>query len=86
MRFVVKYAVGDGCTWSSEVVLPVEYESAEALYVDFETAVRSAQRLGWRGYQFEVAGHEFDADDFLEGDLYTPPEILTVDEWFMQYS
>jgi len=86
MRLVIRYPVGDGYTWSGEVVLPVEYKSAEALYVDFEEAVRAAQRMGWRGYEFEVAGHEFDADDFLENDRYTPPEILTVDEWFSQYS
>jgi hypothetical protein len=86
MRLVLKYIVGDGYTWWGEMVRPVEYESAEALLVDFEAAVRSAQARGWREYRFEFAGHTFDADDFIQGDNYVPPEILTVDEWFQQHS
>jgi hypothetical protein len=86
MRLVIVYSVGDGYTWSGEVVLPVEYESAEALYVDFEEAVRSAHKGSWYEREFHIAGHKFVADNFLEQGNYYPPEILTVDEWFQQHS
>jgi hypothetical protein len=83
MRLVIKYTAGDGCSWSCEDVLPVEYESAEQLYVDFEAAARAAYAANV--YAFVVANREFHTDYFFYGaGTYNPPEILTVDEWFQQ--
>jgi hypothetical protein len=82
MRLVIKYAAGDGCTWWCEVVSPVEYESAEQLYVDFEDAARKAHMA--KVYAFVVAEGEFETDCFFDQGTYQPPEILTVDEWFRQ--
>jgi hypothetical protein len=83
MRLVIKYTAGDGCSWSCEDVLPVEYESAEQLYVDFEAAARAAKEI--KVYAFVVANREFHTDYFFYGaGTYNPPEILTVDEWFQQ--
>lgn len=31
-QFIVRYQIGDGCTWSAEVVRPVDAESAEEIY------------------------------------------------------
>ncbi len=32
-RFVLKYTVGDGCTYSCDIVVPIEAESIEEIYV-----------------------------------------------------
>jgi len=37
-KLVVSYTHGDGCTFSCDENVPVEYESAEQLTVDIETA------------------------------------------------
>lgn len=86
MRLVLKYTVGDGCTYHCDVVLPVEYESGEALLVDFEDAAQKARKANrsWYMAEFTLAGHEFLADSFFEDGVYCPPEVLTVDEWFNQ--
>jgi len=82
MRLVIKYTAGDGCSWSCDVVLPVEYESAEQLYVDFEAAARAAYAANV--YAFVVANREFETDCFFDRGTYLLPKILTVDEWFQQ--
>jgi hypothetical protein len=87
MRLVIEYNVGDGYTWSATNTVPVEYESAEAFFVEFEEACKEARvqpkqtRCCW--IEFTFAGLEWDATCFFtsDGDYY-PPEILTVDEWF----
>jgi hypothetical protein len=85
MRLVIKYTAGDGCTWWCDDVSPVEYESAEQLYVDFETAARASYAA--KVYVFVVADREFETGYFfLEDGTYNPPEILTVDEWFARSS
>ena len=86
MRLVIKYDAGDGCTWHCEVVRPVEYYSAEQLYMDFETLARDAHAKDWRdGKNFVFGKHTFDSTDFFLSDgTYNPPEILTLDEWFLQ--
>lgn len=35
MRLVIIYTVGDGCTYSAEVVEPLNYESVQAAKLDF---------------------------------------------------
>jgi hypothetical protein len=82
MRLVIKYDVGDGYTWWCDVVLPVEYESAEQFYVDFEDAARKAYMA--KVYAFVVADREFETGYFFDRGTYRPPKILTVDEWFQQ--
>lgn len=43
-RFVMVYSVGDGCTYSCEVVVPIEADSKEEIYVKFsEEAMRVRQ-------------------------------------------
>lgn len=86
MKLVLAYGQGDGCTYWSERTIPVEYESAEALIVDFENAAKSAYCSDH--WDFVFAGHTFDASDFFdknsfdENDDYMCPEIMTIDEWF----
>jgi hypothetical protein len=86
IRLVITYSAGDGCTYSCDVALPIEYESAEAAIVDFETAARAAQAA--RVAYFTFAGLQFDASDFFwrnhDEPRYYSPEFLTVDEWFNQ--
>jgi hypothetical protein len=86
MRLVIEYNVGDGYTWSATNTVPVEYESAEAFFVEFEEACKEARvqakQTRCRWVEFTFAGREWDADNFFEEDVYYPPEILTVDEWF----
>ncbi len=84
MRLVIKYEAGDVYTWWCNVVVPIEYESAEQLYVDFETLARYAHEKDWRdGKNFNLGKHTFESGYFfLEDGTYTPPEILTIDEWF----
>jgi len=85
MRFVIKYTAGDGCSWHCDVVLPIEYPSAEQLCVDFETAAREALARGWQHPDFVIASYEFRTYDFFREDkTYEAPEILTIDEWFQQ--
>jgi len=87
MRLVIEYTVGDGCTYHAVNTVPVEYESAEAFFVEFEEACKEVRvqakqtRRHW--LEFTFAGLEWDADCFFTSDGdYCPPEILTVDEWF----
>lgn len=86
MKLVLCYNIGDGCTFSCDVVLPVEYESAEAAIVEFER--RAAEARTASGYVFWFAGHEFDTSDFFwkstTQDRFEPPDLLTIDEWFAQ--
>jgi hypothetical protein len=86
MRLIVRYTVGDGCSWSSEIVVPVIYDSPEAFMVDFEEHCLD------RKSTFTLGGQEFQASDFFEIDggtgytsdkaIFCQPEILTVDEFF----
>ena len=80
MRLVLEYTESDGYTWQCNTTLPVEYESAEALAVDFEEAMRKAKDNN--SSDVEIAGHTFDYGAFFEGEFYCEPTILTIDEWF----
>lgn len=42
MRLILRYEVSDGCTYSCTEVHPVNYDSAEALLVDFMEAAKAA--------------------------------------------
>ena len=84
MRLILRYTAGDGYTWSSEDIVPVVYESGEALIVDFENEAKKA--FANRNYCFVFAGKEYSTDYFFVDGKYYPPEILTVDEWFNEIS
>lgn len=83
MQLVMVYTAGDGCTWSCENTLPIEYESAEALAVHFEEAIKKAytEQKG----ELRFAGHDFYPGYLFENGVYYPPEIMTVDEWFKNH-
>lgn len=91
MRLVLAFNVGDGCTYSADVRLPFEYDSAEQAYVDLQRAIFAAQhevliKRDWRLADFTFAGHELRTSDFIiEGNLYMP-DIWTIDEWFQHES
>ena len=78
MRLVIKYSVGDGCTFSCTVTTPVIYESAEAFAVEFEEACKANRGK----YQMRFAHLDFEPANFLCNDEYFGPDIMTVDEWF----
>jgi hypothetical protein len=85
MRLVIRYDIGDDCTWWAQETLPVEYESAEKFLVDFEEAVWAAHKeadRSWYYQEFTVAGLKFNICHFIVNGEFQPPAILTVDEWF----
>ena len=88
MQLVLEHQVSDGFTYSCTSTLPIEYESAEALAVDFEAAVRLAYRN--ENWDLTFAGHLFNIMSFfdrVEGNLhYQAPHIWTIDEWFKYYA
>ena len=43
MRIVMKYQVGDGCTYSCDVVKPIEYVSVEQARLDFGSKILEVQ-------------------------------------------
>lgn len=86
MRLILRYQVSDGCTYSCTVTMPVEYESAEALAVHFEQAMRDGVEA--RESETKFLDQEFYAPNFFWVDtrtqmtMYGGPDILTIDEWF----
>lgn len=63
--------------------LPVEYESIEAAYVDFEYLCLEAASLDLGTFKFY--GFDFSVVDFFEQGRYYPPYMYTVEEWFEFY-
>jgi hypothetical protein len=95
MKLVMTYTIGDGCSWHQNVILPIEYESAEALIVNFEQALDKAKDCGESFFKF--GEEEFTVNDFfyqdkewnakkmafaLKAEDKMLPEIFTLDEWF----
>lgn len=86
MRLVLRYQESDGCTYSCTHTIPVEYESAEALAVHFERAMRDGVEA--RESETEFLGQGFYAPGFFWVDtstqmtMYGGPDILTLDEWY----
>lgn len=66
-RFVICYNVGDGYTFGYEKVLPIEYESIEAFYVDFTESARQAYMD--QKDVFCVGDYVFDTSDFIDPGL-----------------
>jgi len=97
MRLLMCFSDGDQCTWSADSVLPIEYESAEAALVDFETICMAAVKENdlnddFAG-EFIFCGHTLATDTFWFTDrmcspedrkphAFYPPDFFTIDEFF----
>ncbi len=81
-QLVVCYNSSDGCTYSCDVVVPVEYESAEAFIVEFEAAMQQAFKKN--DYLLSFANHKWDVSCFFEDGKYFDPTVYTLNEWFKQ--
>jgi hypothetical protein len=91
MKLVIEYDISDGFTCSTTKTRPIQYESAEALVVDFERSVLASTEA--RTEEFTIAGvafsrynhGNFKADNKNRKKLsfsYSSPRIMTIDEWF----
>jgi hypothetical protein len=88
-QIVLEYQESDGHTYSCTNTHPIEYESTEALSVDFEKAMRKglADQVG----EVQFAGYGFYPQIFFYVDtstqamVYDEPCIWTIDEWFNHY-
>lgn len=92
MRLVVTYTTTDGYTYSNNHILPIEFESPEALLLAFDEAIRAYQTDSGKAF-FQIGEHHFEAWDFREyceardsSTEYTLPNIYTLEEWFEKYS
>ena len=87
-QLVIYFTASNGCSYSYEQSIPVEYESAEQLVVDLDAALIAWRDTPWRDRENEItAGHlTFDVDVFQHREedniIYEVPEILTLAEWF----
>ena len=62
MLLVLLYTESDGCTYSADHIHPIEYESVEALYVDFNDGIKKAAS---DRTTFTFKGEEFYPDIFF---------------------
>jgi hypothetical protein len=68
-KIVVIYTDSDGCTYSNEIVVAIETESAEDFYVNFEAWVQKCidDRLEIYSYPigtYKVGTYKFEVSDF----------------------
>lgn len=83
MKLIIEYNETDGCTYSCTNTLPIEYESPEALAVDFEAECKRAYEQCPAGYgDFWVSNRQFNTSSFYDQGVYYPPSFYTFDEWF----
>lgn len=80
MKLIMLYTIGNGCSWSQDIVLPIIFESPEAVIVKFEIAVNAAYKNEKTDFIF--AGHELSSKEFFFKSKLHLPEFLTIDEWF----
>lgn len=59
MKIVMKYTLGDGCSWHSDETYPIDYSSVEDAIVDFENLVKAHLLLEDKSFTF--CGYEFDS-------------------------
>lgn len=64
VKLIVKYTLGDGCSYSCDVVQPAIYSSSEVLYCDIIDKCEKAYEEKER--KFEIGGLTFDVDSFNE--------------------
>jgi hypothetical protein len=81
MRLVIRYAYGDGFTYSATRTVPIEYESTEALIVHFmdaaEEALRGSGEFSFAGVTY-VARHFFELLESPDPSSLRPEERLVV--------
>ena len=96
MKLVMTYDVGDGYTWSSEIVQPFEYESLEKAYCDFIVIfedyqekykeARNSESYRYLNPDVKFAGFEINLSNFHQyedgKDFWVEPQLQTLDEWF----
>lgn len=74
------------CLDREESTRPIEYESVEKAYKDFEEKVTKAIGKNPSKRYFTFAGFIFNIGDYASSPTaYYRPEFLTVDQWFEQY-
>jgi len=92
MRLVLMYCQSDDCTYSCEIVHPIEAESPEAAYsmlVDKALEIRRDPES--IDSEFEMFGQRFcsmyltflNENKQYEADMFV--QVLTLDEWFKNY-
>jgi len=96
VKLVITYTTTDGYTYSNDHILPIEYESPEALLLAFDEAIQTYQTDPSKAF-FQIGAHHFEAWDFREyretrdsfavsSVEHTLPNIYTLEEWFEKYS
>ena len=73
MRIIVEHTLSDGCSYSCTDTFPIEHDSVEAAFVEFDDAMKAARGI------FVVFGREFTTYDVVRCGA---PLFYTVDEWF----
>jgi hypothetical protein len=81
MRLILEYDIRDTCAHYTKTI-PIIYESAEALAIDFED--KCEEFYGKYPYHFSIGGVSITTFDFFHNGKYMAPIIFTVDEWFSQ--
>jgi hypothetical protein len=87
-QLVIYFTLSNGCSYSFEQSIPVQYESAEKLLVDLDDALNTFKDTDWkeRGVDIKVGNLTFNIDVFQQYDgnevHHELPEILTLQEWF----
>lgn len=92
LPLIISYSIGDGYTYTADIVVPVMAESKDAFLDSFNTAM-AAYEPGGNEY-FSIFGHTFEYRHFIHWreeqvtkrrvrETYDsfPPTIQTVDEW-----
>jgi hypothetical protein len=84
MKLILCHTIGDGYTYSSDVVIPFEYESKEKFVFD---VLEYFKDKDWKEHktigetffeQVEFMGYSFDKYD-IQGIEYN---VFTLEEWF----
>lgn len=96
MKLVVVYNVSDGCTYSYDNIVPIEYLSEEQFICDFENELNLS--IQNKSFEFMLGGHKFcTIRHYTSVLLYNPelhfeqpgsiifPEIYTLDNWFEKF-
>jgi hypothetical protein len=88
MKLVLIYNIDGGYECGSyDEILPIEYESAEALICDFEKELDTAYKKDKRCGAFLFGTEHFWTDNFYDQDgVKTLPDILTLEEWFGKFN
>lgn len=95
MKLIICYTAGDGCSWHSNIILPIEYSSEEALICDFDAALTKA--IDKKDSVFIFGDQEFDVSCFfakinswdvrnkkpkIYEEMKILPDFYTLETWF----